>query len=302
MALSSIVIGLPIAIIIVLINLPKLSTRRDTRQQHYILLAFGFPFSLVVIVALVYGVYSLIRRIRQGPDHSKHFRSRMSWRRFSRRLRGFSQRDHHHHRHHHRCSVDNKQCNHHSSCSSLNSSELALGTEPKLYSLVAQVMSAKQRDIESEPHLIFQTSDPLPESNTTVQLSAACLQHHGWRSSPAPIWVGSKQEHTFPSAAQSLIECMSITFNSNLQSNYVHWKRGYVSTLNYVYLICLDFFSRIVLISALSLFLEWQTQTCQTHFNYVPKMVIKAPLALSGTKTISPTTTTSLSDQQLPNP
>src|SRR5699024_5588682 len=48
LALTSIVIGLPVLIIIVLINLPRLSNRRDTRQDSYLLLAFGIPFSLVV--------------------------------------------------------------------------------------------------------------------------------------------------------------------------------------------------------------------------------------------------------------
>ncbi|XP_054165854.1 uncharacterized protein LOC128963376 [Oppia nitens] len=85
--LSSIVIGLPIAIIIILMNLPKLSTRGDTRQQHYILLAFGFPFSLVFIVSVLYGSFRIIMYFKKGSDDSSHLQSRLSWRHFSRRLR-----------------------------------------------------------------------------------------------------------------------------------------------------------------------------------------------------------------------
>src|SRR6218665_893274 len=66
-ALSSVVIGLPIAIVILLINLPKLSTsRRDARQDHYILLAFGLPFSLVMIVSILYGLFRMFVYIRRG--------------------------------------------------------------------------------------------------------------------------------------------------------------------------------------------------------------------------------------------
>ena len=121
-ALSSVVIGLPIAIVILLINLPKLSsTRRDARQDHYILLAFGLPFSLVMIVSILYGLFRFIVYIKRGPEEFKNIppimppsssdhhcsiddehhlnpwsRTRMSWRRFSRRLRPSFRRHAHH--------------------------------------------------------------------------------------------------------------------------------------------------------------------------------------------------------------
>ncbi|XP_046911359.2 uncharacterized protein LOC124492488 isoform X1 [Dermatophagoides farinae] len=117
--LSSIVIGLPIAIIIMLINLPRLSSQRDTRQQHYILLAFGLPFSCVIIVAILYAIYSLIRRIRRGPNNSR---------------------------------IWNKSINlRHNSIKSQNSST-SMDEEPKLYSLVTQVMT-NQRISLSTPNL-----------------------------------------------------------------------------------------------------------------------------------------------------
>ena len=183
-ALSSIVIGLPIAIIIVLINLPRFSTRRDTRQQHYILLAFGFPFSLVVVVAIVYGVYSLIKRIRQGPDHSKHFRSRMSWRRFSRRLRGFSSRDlHHRHRHSSHispslspnCIRAKKSIDYKLNMSpNVNYTDDYLNyddsdNEPKLYTLVAQVMTQAQHQSQQQPYPVFPKSCDSNKDNYTTE-------------------------------------------------------------------------------------------------------------------------------------
>ncbi|CAG2112087.1 unnamed protein product, partial [Medioppia subpectinata] len=115
--LSGIVIGLPIAIIIILMNLPKLSTRGDTRQQHYILLAFGFPFSLVFIVSVLYGSFRAIMYCYKGSDQSRHLQSRMSWRHFSRRLRSrrHLQRD--------------------------NDFDTELSAENRFYSLVNQVMA-----------------------------------------------------------------------------------------------------------------------------------------------------------------
>ncbi|KAF7489496.1 hypothetical protein SSS_06464 [Sarcoptes scabiei] len=62
--ISLIVIGLPIAIMLMLINLPRLSNHRDVRQQNYILLAFGLPFSIVISVSTVYGLFRLIRKFR----------------------------------------------------------------------------------------------------------------------------------------------------------------------------------------------------------------------------------------------
>lgn len=187
-ALSSIVIGLPVAIIIVLINLPRLSTRRDTRQQHYILLAFGFPFSLVVTVSIAYAIFRLVIRIRSGPNHAKLLRSRMSWRRFSRRLRGLSNsggqynrnRPHaHHYRHGHHFA---EQAAHIASsehlkspdnnldaisdleeCTSCEGSQNAINEEPKLYSLVAEVMSKQHFPARkgSQLHQVFpETQSP----------------------------------------------------------------------------------------------------------------------------------------------
>lgn len=161
MALSSIVIGLPIAIIIVLFNLPRFSARRDTRQQHYILLAFGFPFSLVVSVSVMYGIYRLVMRIRTGPDHSKYLQPRMSWRRFSRRLRGV--REQATHPCPYQCrptgeaqilsrgssrakpEVDLSDVDYHSDGSSES-------TEPKLFTLVTEMMS-HQHQRDSHPPL-----------------------------------------------------------------------------------------------------------------------------------------------------
>lgn len=128
--LSSIVIGLPIAIIIMLINLPRLSSQRDTRQQHYILLAFGLPFSCVIIVALLYGIYSLIRRIRRGPNHSRIWNK----------------------------SIDFG----HNSIKSKNSLT-SMDEEPKLYSLVTQVMT-NQRISISTPNI-----SPKMERNYSLQ-------------------------------------------------------------------------------------------------------------------------------------
>lgn len=152
LALSSIVIGLPIAIIIVLFNLPRFSTRRDTRQQHYILLAFGFPFSLVVSVSVMYGIYRLVMRIRSGPDHSKYLRSRLSWRRFSRRLRGARevQPPHLYHRRHingHSHSRVSRHSEHGRDISEggyLSDDCSSESVEPKLYTLVTEMMSQQQ--------------------------------------------------------------------------------------------------------------------------------------------------------------
>lgn len=125
--LSSIVIGLPIAIIIMLINLPRLSSQRDTRQQHYILLAFGLPFSCVIIVALLYGIYSLIRRIRRGPNHSRNWNK----------------------------SIDLR----HNSIKSKNSLT-SMDEEPKLYSLVTQVMTNQRISLST-----LNISPPPPPPN-----------------------------------------------------------------------------------------------------------------------------------------
>jgi hypothetical protein len=146
--LSAIVIGLPIAIIIILMNLPKLSTRGDTRQQHYILLAFGFPFSLVFIVAVLYGTFRLIMHFYKGSDQSRHLQSRLSWRNFSRRFRS---------RHFHR-DVD------------LNESELSAST--RFYSLVTQVMAQQQvfpenvsTVLDTSDHQFYQNQTPFVENN-----------------------------------------------------------------------------------------------------------------------------------------
>lgn len=152
MALSSIVIGLPIAIIIVLFNLPRFSARRDTRQQHYILLAFGFPFSLVISLSVMYGIYRLVMRIRTGPDHSKYLQPRMSWRRFSRRLRGVREQT----THPYQCRPPGDPQILSKGSSRVKSEEdmsdvdyqsddcSSESTEPKLYTLVTEVMSHQQ--------------------------------------------------------------------------------------------------------------------------------------------------------------
>jgi len=134
--LSAIVIGLPIAIIIILMNLPKLSTRGDTRQQHYILLAFGFPFSLVFIVAVLYGSFRAIMHFKRGSDQSRHLQPRLSWRNFSRRFRS---------RHFHREDE-------------LSESELSAST--RFYSLVTQVM-AQQQVFPENDHQFYQTQTPI---------------------------------------------------------------------------------------------------------------------------------------------
>ena len=199
-ALSSIVIGLPVVIIIVLINLPRLSTRRDTRQQHYILLAFGFPFSLVVIVFIIYAIFRLVMRVRTGPNHAKLLRSRMSWRRFSRRLRGLSHSgDHYHNRHHHHhqhtqylYEPSSRQINlslklpqsNIELCDvisdldedlddSCEGSQNAIDHEPKLYSLVTEVMSMQQQHQGYCSLKSNQLCQVFPESASNIsQLSA----------------------------------------------------------------------------------------------------------------------------------
>lgn len=153
-ALSLTVIGFPIVIIILLINLPRLSPGHDTRQQHYLLLAFGFPFSLVVIVYVIHAISRIIKRIRTGPDHSKYLQTQMSWRQLSRQL--------HDRRIHHSKQCTNKTTDSivtMSDCfddpclddieSSIHSSQITFNDEPKLYSLVNEVMS-KQNQIYPE--------------------------------------------------------------------------------------------------------------------------------------------------------
>ena len=165
--LSAIVIGLPIAIIIILMNLPKLSTRGDTRQQHYILLAFGFPFSLVFIVAVLYGTFRAVMYFQRGSDHSRHLQSRnlnsrLSWRHFSRRF--------HSRRHFHR-DID---------C------EDELSASSRFYSLVNQVMAQNTQvfpqditinfpdinqqyinhNIETQNSMTFSNQNPTKDSNS----------------------------------------------------------------------------------------------------------------------------------------
>lgn len=132
--LTSMVIGLPVLIILVLINLPRMTNKRDTRQEHYILLAFGFPFSLVLIVSLVYGIYRLVLRIRMGPDDFKHLRKRMSFRRFSRRLRQQNRQ--------HCVQSSSARAGRTSSMFDVPSTTTS-EPEPKLYSLVTKVMFAQ---------------------------------------------------------------------------------------------------------------------------------------------------------------
>ena len=125
--LSSIVIGLPIAIIIILMNLPKLSSRGDTRQQHYIILAFGLPFSLVFLVSISYLLYKCIVHCKRPDDHSEYFRT-FSWRRFSRRLRSRRLRFTPHHQNRQHVNVNNE-----------------FNASPKLYSIVTQAMATQQQ-------------------------------------------------------------------------------------------------------------------------------------------------------------
>lgn len=179
-ALTSVVIGLPVTIIILLINFPRLSPSRDT---HYILLAFGFPFTLVVISALIYGIYRLVNRIRKGPDHSKLLRSsRRSWHRFSRRFRHsigprsthghHQQRNQHHHGH----------CQHEPSNysdSSCTSSRSQLDNEPRLYSLVTTVMRQQQHQASpaASPSPVFQAAQSDPNLSQFA-LSVSQLESH----------------------------------------------------------------------------------------------------------------------------
>lgn len=146
LALTSIVVGLPVAIVIALWNLPLLSTRRDTRQQHYILLAFGIPFTLVLTISFGYALFRLWVRFTHGPSHTRHLRTRNSLKRFSRRLGGFPNRLHRGPRPHSSYTKRNERLNF-SDFDKQSDDDQAESVEPKLYSLVNEVMSKQNHPI-----------------------------------------------------------------------------------------------------------------------------------------------------------